>query len=73
MIGKMKEDRVDHPDHYQSQGIEVIEIIDSFELDFYRGNIIKYVLRADKKDDEVEDLKKALWYLNRLIRLREDQ
>jgi len=70
MLGKVKDspkEAVDHPDHYQGQGIEVIEIIDSFELDFYRGNIVKYILRADKKDNEVEDLKKAKWYLEKLI------
>lgn len=70
MLGKVKDshkEAVDHPDHYQGQGIEVIDIIDSFELDFYRGNIVKYILRADKKDNEVEDLKKAKWYLEKLI------
>lgn len=60
-------EQVDHPDHYQSQGIEVIDIIDNFSLDFYKGNVIKYVLRAGKKDRELQDLKKAQWYLSRLI------
>jgi len=63
---------VDHPDHYQGQGIEVIDIIDSFELDFYRGNIIKYILRADKKKNELEDLKKAKWYIDKLIQKMEN-
>ena len=63
---------VDHPDHYQGQGIEVIDIIDSFELDFYRGNIIKYILRADKKQNEIEDLKKAKWYIDKLIQKMEN-
>jgi hypothetical protein len=70
MLGKMKDspkETVDHPDHYQGQGIEVIDIIDSFELDFYRGNIVKYILRADKKENEIQDLKKAKWYLEKLI------
>lgn len=62
----MKE-QVDHPDHYQSQSIEVIDIIDSFSLDFYKGNVVKYVLRSGKKDKEIQDLKKAHWYLTRLI------
>ena len=48
-------DSVNHPDHYQGQGIEVIDIIDSFDLDFYRGNIVKYILRADKKGNEIKD------------------
>ena len=38
----MKKERVDHPDHY-NQGIEVIDYIDSWNLDFTTGNIIKYV------------------------------
>jgi len=63
---------VDHPDHYQGQGIEVIDIIDSFELDFYRGNIIKYILREDKKKNELEDLKKAKWYIDKLIQKMEN-
>jgi len=63
---------VDHPDHYQGQGIEVIDIIDSFELDFYRGNIVKYILRADKKQNEIEDLKKAKWYIDKLIQKMEN-
>lgn len=69
MLGRVKDniETVDHPDHYQGQGIEVIDIIDSFELDFYRGNIVKYILRADKKENEVQDLKKAQWYLTKLI------
>lgn len=66
-------EKVDHPDHYQSQTIEVIDIIDSFSLDFYRGNIVKYVLRSDKKGREIEDLRKAQWYLTRLIEVKEKQ
>lgn len=64
-------EKVNHPDHYQSQSIEVIDIIDSFSLDFYRGNVVKYVLRSDKKGRELEDLRKAQWYLNRLIEVKE--
>jgi len=65
---------VDHPDHYQSiEGeIEVIDIIESYALDFHLGNVIKYVLRADWKDDDIKDLKKALWYLEREIANREE-
>lgn len=63
-------DNVNHPAHYKSQsGIEVIDIIDEFVDDpasYYKGNIIKYVLRYEKKGG-VEDLEKARWYLNRLI------
>lgn len=65
-----KPDMVNHPAHYQSEsGIEVIDIIDDFVADpgsYYKGNIIKYILRYEKKGG-VEDLEKARWYLNRLI------
>ena len=63
---------IEHPNHYQSDKIEVIEIIDAFNLDFYEGNIIKYVLRHNKKNG-IEDLKKAQFYLNRLIKLKENE
>ena len=58
---------VDHPDHYNSTKFEVIDIIEAFDLDFHLGNVAKYVLRAGHKDDIVQDLKKARWYLDRKI------
>lgn len=65
-----KPDMVNHPPHYKSEsGLEVIDIIDDFVPDpgsYYLGNIIKYVLRFQKKGG-VEDLEKARWYLNKLI------
>jgi len=47
---------VNHPQHYQGNGIEVIDIIESFELNFNLGNTVKYVLRAGKKGNKKEDL-----------------
>lgn len=59
---------INHPPHYQSdKGIEAIDIIEAFSLDFCLGNVIKYVLRAGKKGDRKEDLEKAAWYLKRAI------
>ena len=58
----MKE-QVNHPDHYKSGKFEVIEIIEEFNLGFNLGNVIKYVLRAGKKNNTIEDLKKAIKYL----------
>lgn len=58
------EDLVNSPKHYQGNGIEVIDIIDSFNLNFNLGNSIKYILRADKKGNKKQDLEKALWYIN---------
>lgn len=55
---------VNHPEHYKSGTIEVIDIIEQFHLNFRLGNVVKYVLRHDKKGGK-EDLRKALWYLQR--------
>ena len=62
----MKE-QVCNPDHYNSNGIEAIEVIDAFNLNFNLGNVIKYILRSDKKGNKKIDLEKACWYLNREI------
>ncbi len=63
-----------NPDHYKTtSGLEVIDVIEKFELSFCLGNAIKYILRAGKKEGEVEldDLTKARWYIDRrLIQLR---
>ena len=65
---------VNHPNHYQSEtGLEVIDVIDAFTdgLDgveaFDTGNIIKYICRWKKKNG-IEDLEKAKWYLENLIK-----
>lgn len=64
-------DTVNHPDHYNMGGIEVIDAIEAwgFGEGFNRGNAIKYIARAGRKDlaKEVEDLKKARFYLDREI------
>ena len=65
------------PEHYQrNTKLEAIDVIEAFDLNFHRGNIVKYVLRAGKKsekgyenkDKQLEDLKKAKWYLERVIK-----
>ena len=56
----------DHPSHY-NQGIETIEYIESWSMNFNTGNVIKYVTRAGYKNNQLEDLKKAMWYLQREI------
>ena len=60
-------DMVNHPRHYSSHGIEPIDYIESHNLNFNLGNVIKYVSRAPFKGTELEDLKKAKWYLEREI------
>lgn len=58
---------VNHPNHYNVGGIEVIDFIESWNLGFSLGNAIKYIARAPYKNNELEDLKKAKWYINREI------
>lgn len=59
-------DLVNQPPHYKSKGgIESIDVIESFELNFNLGNSIKYILRSDKKGNKKQDLEKSIWYLNR--------
>ena len=59
-------ENVNHPIHYV-QGIEPIDVIESWGLNFSLGNVIKYTLRAPYKGKEIEDLEKAMWYLAREI------
>ena len=61
--------RVDHPEHYQtSTGLEAVDVIEAFFHDsFHLGNVFKYIARAGRKGDYVEDLQKAAWYLQREI------
>jgi hypothetical protein len=62
-------DMVNHPPHYTRGKIEVIDFIEDQGLDFHRAQVVKYVVRAGHKDPTatVQDLRKALWYLDRLI------
>jgi hypothetical protein len=62
-------DVVNRPDHYTDGGIETIDFIEAKKLPYHLGNAVKYISRAGKKDPEktVEDLKKAVWYINRYI------
>lgn len=66
----MKES-VNHPKHYggKENPYEAIKVIEAWELGFCLGNVVKYLSRAGKKDPtkELEDLKKAQWYLERHI------
>jgi hypothetical protein len=65
----VKPDLINSPPHYQSGGLEAIDVIEAFDLDFCLGNACKYILRAGRKTGEapLKDLKKARWYLNRTI------
>lgn len=60
-------DNINSPAHYRDGGIETIDFIEAKQLGYSLGNVIKYVSRAGKKGDRLEDLKKAQWYLAREI------
>ena len=61
---------VDHPRHYNAGKIEAITVIEDWVLNFNMGNCVKYIARADHKGKPVEDLEKALWYLQRELARR---
>ncbi len=63
-------DQINHPNYYGGDTTyEAIKVIEAWNLDFCLGNAVKYISRSGKKDanKELEDLKKALWYINRKI------
>ena len=72
---KQTMDMVNHPPHYNKAGIETIDAImaatDGGSEYYLQGNILKYVWRYRYKNG-VEDLEKALWYLNKLIEIKRD-
>ena len=65
-------EQVNHPKHYggKDNEYEAIKVIEAWELDFHLGNTVKYISRAGKKgvNKELEDLKKAKFYLDRKIK-----
>lgn len=68
----MEKEMINHPIHYggEDNPYEAIKVIDAWELGFCLGNTVKYISRAGMKDPEkeLEDLKKALWYLDHHIK-----
>lgn len=68
-------DVVNHPSHYTDGGIETIDFIDAKGLSYCLGNAVKYISRAGKKDPSktIEDLQKAVWYLEHEIKRLEGE
>jgi hypothetical protein len=60
-------DFVNHPPHYTTGKIEVIDFIEDKGLEYHEANVVKYVARAKHKGNRIQDLEKALWYLSRKI------
>ena len=73
---KAKSQPINHtvqcPEHYCFSDLEPISVIESWSLNFSLGNCIKYICRAGKKNNVIEDLKKAQWYLDREINRLEE-
>lgn len=65
-------EKVNHPKHYNLHpcGVECIDVVE--HMTFNLGNAVKYIWRADHKDNAIQDLQKAAWYIEREIkRLKE--
>jgi hypothetical protein len=62
--------RATRPSHYQRYDPEPITVIERWGLGFALGNVLKYIVRAAHKGEELRDLRKALWYLARHIEVR---
>lgn len=77
-IQHVESDKVNHPNHYNQNGMEVWDVIKAFTSNlsgaeaFYAGNAIKYILRWDKKNG-IEDLEKAKVYINKIIEGRKEK
>lgn len=63
----MGNEKVNHPNHYNMGKFEVIDVIEDWDLNFNLGNAVKYIARSDYKGNKVEDLRKAMWYIDREI------
>jgi len=71
---QVKKELVNHPQHYggKNNPYEAIKVIEAWNLGFCLGNTIKYISRAGKKDDTIQELEKALWYLKRELKKLKD-
>ena len=67
----MNNDAVNHPSHYTDGGIETIDFIEAKKLPYHLGNAVKYISRAGKKyqNKTIEYLQKAVWYIERYIKV----
>lgn len=68
MEQKKERDNVNHPPHYNQGKYEAIDVIEDWKLNFNLGNAIKYIARCRFKRNKIEDLEKAVWYIEREIK-----
>lgn len=63
-------------DHYKNMAVEPWDVVDSWPLEqrigYYRGNVLKYTMRMGSKDENLQELNKALHYLKKLIEMLEN-
>jgi hypothetical protein len=73
-ISTSKKELINHPNHYggKDNPYEAIKVIEAWDLGFCLGNTVKYISRAGKKDETIQELEKALWYLKREIKNLKD-
>ena len=71
-LAKRETNLVDHPAHYNTGKLEVIDIIEDWKLDFHCGNAVKYIGRHKHKGNPKEDIEKAIWYLQRYLETLDD-
>lgn len=62
-----KHDEVNHPPHYKAGGIECIDYLEAKCFGYHLGNAVKYITRSSLKGKPEQDIKKAIWYLNRYL------
>lgn len=72
-ILRIDDDAISRPAHYTFSAVEPIDVIEAWGLGFHMGCLLKYVCRAGRKGDRLQDLRKAAWYLNREIQRLETQ
>ncbi len=77
IVGDTQEayEAVDHPSHYGGahNPYEAIKVIEAWNLGFNLGNTVKYIARAERKGATLQDLEKALWYLQREIQKQKER
>jgi hypothetical protein len=74
LIKKKEQDKATTPSHYNNgKGYDVIDFCNDYKINFNRGSAIKYLSRAGKKDNEIEDLKKAIDFIKREIKHLENE
>ena len=64
---KKSDSKVDQPRHYNQGKYETIDVIEDWELDFHCGNAVKYIARHKHKGSAKQDIRKAIWYLQRYL------